>query len=60
MPGRMTTVLHDLGKEKVLEGRVVGFELVQEVLGRKGVIAPETFLDNFLGTGCSLVFHGSH
>jgi hypothetical protein len=48
------------GKEKVLEGQAVGFELVQEVLGRKGVIVPETFLDNFLGTGCSFVFHESH
>jgi hypothetical protein len=54
----MSAVLHDLGKQKVLKGRILGIEFGQEVLGRKGVVAPETFLDDFPGACCSLVLHG--
>jgi hypothetical protein len=54
----MSAVFHDLGKEKALKGQVSRIELIKEVLGRKGVVAPETFLDDFLGACCSLVLHG--
>ena len=57
MPGGVTAVFNDLGKQKPVKSRFVSVESIKYILGGETVFSPKAFLYNDLGTCQSRVSH---